>query len=373
MKNRILILILLALAVLLVQRRFYFQAKPIVQYSINNSFPVIEGDTVSIDFNFIAEYELKTFAAKIIIGSEILNEVVNFTPGNKNGNLNYSFIVPENCGYESMINLEFLVTDKFSSSSFFTTIPVYNPPTLVKNDLNMQEKTSNLLLKFFYSSSNLILKNVLLAQINEVEGYSDFKVDELNYFNALDYLKADEKKSFATRNIITSNLLEPTKELIFDKSNVAEASIFSFSIADKKQTQKNPNPVDVAKKTLKNVEKTEKNNENEKNSHLKYTAKTHLKGKNENKYQNTKTKNKIAQVSYSANETESKQFENLTVENFPHSKLSENEKSEAIENKMETIIFQETDLEAVRREHQSDIDILKQNEFGLVESKLIMK
>ncbi len=247
MKNRILILGLLVIAFAIVNLFFYKVEKPMVKYTVNNSFPVVSGDTLSIDFYFESEHDLTFFSSKVNFGVEILNEVVKFVKGNKAGNLNYAFVIPENCRKENIMNLQFEIKSEFGSDNVFITVPVYNPPYNVNKELLQVEDFSEVSVQSFFSSKNLIIENDLLAELGETSGFSKFNVDELQNFNLNDYLYK-EKISSGANNFIISNLLEAPKKLIRDEKNLSTASIFSIS----ELTDKNLKSKDFRKLVLHN-------------------------------------------------------------------------------------------------------------------------
>jgi len=228
MKNRILILGLLVLALAIVKLFFHNVEKPIVNYTVNNTFPVVSGDTLSIDFYFESEHNLTFFSSKVSLGVEILNEVVEFGKGNKAGNLNYSFVIPQNCRNENMMNLQFEISSEFGSDDVYISVPVYNPPYMVRMELDQVDNFAEVSVKSFFSSKNLIIENDLLAELDETSGFSEFKVYELQNFNLNDYLYKGSQGT-SVDNFIISNLLETSKKLVRDEKNLATASLFSIS------------------------------------------------------------------------------------------------------------------------------------------------
>lgn len=227
MKNSILIIAIMFFSILGFQSNYSFKEKPVVNYTLNNSLPVFVGDTISIEFSFESEFELKSFVANIEtdLDLDMLNEKIEFAAGNKEGNLSYNFIIPENFKLENLLNLNFTVANKFSASEVLISIPVYNPPIDVKIGLDQINNDDKIFVQSFFNSTNLILTNDLLADIGEVEGYSNFKVDELNNFS-LFHLQEDT--TVIGREIIASNLMIPSEELILNDEELMAANFLSI-------------------------------------------------------------------------------------------------------------------------------------------------
>lgn len=229
MKNSLLIISVLLISIFLILSNFTLQEKPIVNYTINNSFPAFSGDTVNIDFAFDSKSDLEYFVANIEsdLNLNIFTEKVKFARGRKKGNLNYSFIIPDKFKLENLLNFNFTVANQLSTEVVFISIPVYNLPHDVLTELELGNENEQMQIRSYFSSNNLILENKLLADISEIGGYSDFIVEDLASFS-LSKENSEKSKLIDNREIIASNLTIPFEKLVKNKDELIAANFLSI-------------------------------------------------------------------------------------------------------------------------------------------------
>jgi len=229
MKNSLLVVLILVLAIFAFQTNYKLNNKPQVYYTISNSFPVVSGDTIHIQFQFDSESDLKFFVANLQseIGAGKFNEKIEFAGGKKSGDLSYSFIVPNNYHLESILNFDFSVANKFSTEKVFIAIPIYNPPHDIIADLELTQGNGEFVIQSFFSSRSLMLTNDLLANITEVENFSHFTINDLVNFK-MPSLTLDEI-IIQPKELIASNLLNENENLVKNDNELLAANFISIT------------------------------------------------------------------------------------------------------------------------------------------------